>query len=85
MLHGVPKGVTYEQTLKALEDLFRDQHLAAAYCSQVKMRTQRIGESVQEFATAVEQLAHRSCPALPKDHVMREAGKVFIDGVEDPP
>jgi hypothetical protein len=30
MLHGVPKEVTYEETLEALEDRFGDQHLAAA-------------------------------------------------------
>jgi hypothetical protein len=31
VLHGVPKEATYEKTLEALEDLFRDQHLAAAF------------------------------------------------------
>jgi hypothetical protein len=29
MLQGVLKGATYEETLKALEDCSRDQHLAA--------------------------------------------------------
>jgi hypothetical protein len=71
---------------EALEDCFVDQHLAVVYCIQLKMRTQRIRESLQEleFATAVEQLAHRACPELPQDHVRREAGKAFADGVEDP-
>jgi hypothetical protein len=55
VLHGVPRGATYEETIEALEDRFGDQHLAAAYRSQLKTRTQKPGESLQEFATAIEQ------------------------------
>jgi hypothetical protein len=33
---------------------------------------------------AIEQLAHRAYPTLPKDHIKREAGKAFAVGVEDP-
>jgi hypothetical protein len=33
---------------------------------QLKARTQGVGNSLQEFATAVEQLAHRTYPALPE-------------------
>jgi hypothetical protein len=84
MLHGVPKGTTYEETLQALEDCFRDQHLAIVYCSQLKTRTQGVRESLQEFSTAVEQLAHHAYPALPEDHIMWKTGKVFADGIEDP-
>jgi hypothetical protein len=65
MLHGVPKGATCEETLKALEESFGDQHLAAAYCSQLKTRTQGVRESLQEFVTAIEQHAHHPYPALP--------------------
>jgi hypothetical protein len=32
---------------------------------------------LQEFTTAVEQLAHHIDPAPPKDHIRREAGKAF--------
>jgi hypothetical protein len=38
---------------------------------------------LQEFARAVEQLDHSAYPALPEDHIRREAGKAFADGVED--
>jgi hypothetical protein len=71
----------YEETLKALEDRFRDQHFAAAFCSQLKTRTQRAGESLQDFATAVKQLAHCAYPTLLEDHIRREAGKA--NRVED--
>jgi hypothetical protein len=83
-LHKVPKGATYEETLEALENQFGDQHLATPYHSRLKTRTQGVGESLQEFATAVEQLAHHAYPALPEDHIRREAGKAFADRVEDP-
>jgi hypothetical protein len=43
-----------------------------------------VGESLQEFATTVKQLACCAYPALPEDHVRREVGKAFADGVEDP-
>jgi hypothetical protein len=44
VLHRVSKEAMYE-TIKALEDRFGDQHLAAAYFSQLKTRTQHVGES----------------------------------------
>jgi hypothetical protein len=83
VLHGIPTNVTREETLQALEDRFGYQHFAAAFCSELKTRTQRAGESQQDFATAIEQLAHRAYPTLPEDHIMREAGKAFADRVED--
>jgi hypothetical protein len=33
VLRGVPNVTIYEETLEALEDCFRDQHLATAYRS----------------------------------------------------
>jgi hypothetical protein len=83
VLHGIPTTATFEETLQTLEDRFGYQHFAAAYRSQLKARTQRAGESLQHFATAAEQLAHRVYPTLPEDHIRREAGKAFTDGVED--
>jgi hypothetical protein len=61
---------------------FGDQHLVAMYRSQLKTRTQSIGESLQEFYTTVKHLAHRAYPVLPEDHVRREGGKAFTNGVE---
>lgn len=37
-----------------------------------------------EFATAMEQLTHRACPILPEEHIRRESGKAFSDGIENP-
>jgi hypothetical protein len=66
------------------ENCFRDQHLAVAYCNQLKTRTQGVRESLQEFTIAIKQFTLSLYPTLPEDHVRREAGKAFIDRVEDP-
>jgi hypothetical protein len=39
---------------------------------------------LQNFATAVKQLAHRAYTVLPKDNIRKQAGKAFMDGVEGP-
>jgi hypothetical protein len=83
VLHGDPKQVTYEEAIDTLEDCFRDQHLAATYRSQLKIRNHSIGESLQEFATSVQQSVHRNYPALPKYHVRREADRIMADSVGD--
>jgi hypothetical protein len=36
---------------------------------------------LQEFTIAIEQLAH---PTLPEEYIWQEAGRAFVDGVEDP-
>jgi peptide subunit release factor 1 (eRF1) len=84
VLHDILTNATYEEILQALEDRFRDQHFAAGFRSQLKTRTQRAGESLQEFAAAIEQLAHRAYLTLPEERIRREAGKAFADGVKDP-
>jgi hypothetical protein len=44
VLHGFPREATYEETIEAREDRFGDQHLAAAYRSQLKTRTEKAGD-----------------------------------------
>lgn len=53
------------------------------YHSQLKM-TQNIRISSQEFATAIEWLAHHAYPAQSKGHIRKDPGKAFTDGIEDP-
>jgi hypothetical protein len=48
----------YEDTVGALQDCFGDHQLVADYQSQLKDRVQGSGETLQDFAAAVEQLAH---------------------------
>jgi hypothetical protein len=73
-----------EGTLQALKDRFGDQQFAAAYRCQLTTRTQEAGESLQDFATAIEQLAHHAYHTLPEGHVWRKAGRAFAYEVADP-
>jgi hypothetical protein len=45
VLHGDPREVTYEETIRATEDWIGDQHLAVEYRNQLKTWTQDDGES----------------------------------------
>jgi hypothetical protein len=83
VLHGIPTSTTYEDTLQAIEDRFGDQYFAAAYGCQLT-RTRKAGESLQDFATAIERLAHRAYPTLSEDHIRKEAGNAFSYCVRDP-
>jgi hypothetical protein len=47
------------------------------------VRTQKAGESLQDFTTAIQQLARRAYPASPEEQLRREAGKTFVEGIED--
>jgi hypothetical protein len=41
------------------------------------------GETLQEFAAVVEQLAHRALVGLTEGHIQTEAAHAFIDGIRD--
>jgi hypothetical protein len=83
VLYRILKGLPYEEALQTLEDPFGDQQFAVVYRSRLKARTQRVGESLRGFATAIEQLPHRAYPTLPEDYKRREGGRASVDGVED--
>jgi hypothetical protein len=83
ILHSVPAEASYEDIVGALRDRFGDHQLAAAYRSHLKARVQMGGETLQEFAAAVEQLAHRALLGLPVGHIQTEAAHAFISGIRD--
>jgi hypothetical protein len=43
VLHGVPKGATYDETLEALEDRFKEKHRPVMYRCRLKPRIQDVG------------------------------------------
>jgi hypothetical protein len=83
LLQRAPKGVTYEKIIRETEDRFGDQHLATWYQDQPKTETQIVGESLQEFVTAIEQMTHCALSALPENHGRQEAGMTFVDGIQE--
>jgi hypothetical protein len=83
ILHSVPVEASYEDTVGALQDRFGDHQLPTAYRSQLKARVQTSGETLQEFAAAVEQLDLWALVGLPVGFIQTEAAHEFIEGVWD--
>jgi hypothetical protein len=71
-LHSFPAEASYEDIVWALQDRFGNHQLAAVYRSQLKSRVQTSDETLQEFAAAVEQLAHWAL-GLPVGIIQTEA------------
>jgi hypothetical protein len=65
ILYGVPAGVTYEVVTEMLENHYGDYHLQAAFHSELKRRTHLVKESLQEFDTDIDHLAHHAHVELP--------------------
>ncbi|XP_069668773.1 uncharacterized protein [Periplaneta americana] len=84
ILHSVPEDGTAAEIMAALEGRYGDHQLAAAFRTQLKTKVQQSGESLQEFAMAVEQLAHKALRGLPNDFIAGEAAYTFGSGVRDP-
>jgi hypothetical protein len=82
ILQRVLVGATHEYIV-ALKGHYGDHQLAAAYRVQLKATMQLNGNSLQELAAAVEQLAHWALEALPVDFIQREVAHAFIDGLRD--
>ncbi|KAJ4449439.1 hypothetical protein ANN_00838 [Periplaneta americana] len=84
ILHSVPEDGAATEIMAALEGRYGDHQLAAAFRTQLNTRVQQSGESLQEFAMAVEQLAHKALRDLPPNFVAGEAAYTFGSGVRDP-
>jgi hypothetical protein len=81
IIHDTPTETMYKDVTEVLEDRFGDHHLHAAFHSQLKRRTQLIKKSLQEFATAIDHLAHHAHTELPKHIISKEATHMFADGL----
>jgi hypothetical protein len=60
-----------------------DHQLVAAYHYHLKARMQLYGESLQETAAAIDQLANWALVGLPADIIQREAAHTFGSEVKD--
>jgi len=83
ILQTVPAEATYEDIFGAFRDRFGDHQLAAVYRSQLKARVQTSGETLQEFAAAVEQMAPRALVELPVAFIQKGVTYAFIDRLRD--
>jgi hypothetical protein len=84
MLHGVPRGATYEEAIEALEDRTGEQRLAVRRHRQRKKRAQVNGGPWQKFAAFREWFTRHAIPALLKGHVHKGPRRNRRSGVRGP-
>jgi hypothetical protein len=77
VLNEVPKEAMYEN-IRATEDRFGNHQLAVGCHNQLKTWIQDDGESLQEFAIAIEQLMHCAFPVLHEDYIHTGQGRASM-------
>ncbi|CAH0701163.1 unnamed protein product [Spodoptera exigua] len=80
---GASGDLSFSALLDALEARFGDSHLEHVYRAQLKERTQRANESLQQWSVEIEKLVRRaflSTPSMIEGTLLQ----AFIDGVRDP-
>ncbi|UYV65106.1 K02A2.6-like [Cordylochernes scorpioides] len=85
LLQAVPRAdqQSYAMLMGELELRYGEQHLKQVYQTQLKLRRQKVGESLQGFAADVKRLCHLAYPGAPIDFFDQWAAQTFIDGIRD--
>ncbi|KAG8239888.1 hypothetical protein J437_LFUL018737 [Ladona fulva] len=73
----------YNLLVQRLEERYGNRHLEQVYRIELKHRTQRSNESLQEFECAIVRLIGLSYPTRPAEYLEDMAKDVFIDGLKD--
>lgn len=73
----------YGEIIKALERKYGSDHKREIYRMELKGRSQKAGETLQEFASAVERLAHLAHASTSSEFMERIKIDAFIDGIRD--
>jgi hypothetical protein len=81
IVHGVPTRATHKEVTEALRNRYGDHHLEAASYSQLKRRIQLVGESLQEFAAAIDHLVHRAHVQRHEHLISKQAAHAFAVGI----
>ena len=74
---------SYNALTAALELRFGDEHLKQVFAVQVKTRTQKVGEFLQEFEANVKRLVRRAYSGAPPTFQERLATETFINDIRD--
>ncbi|GBM34887.1 hypothetical protein AVEN_220687-1 [Araneus ventricosus] len=85
VLQGIPADKLTDLTTveKALESRFGDSHLTQFYRTELKTRSQKPGESLQELAADVERLMSLAYAECPLDVRESLAAQYFVDAIRD--
>ncbi|UYV64923.1 hypothetical protein LAZ67_3002460, partial [Cordylochernes scorpioides] len=85
LLQAVPRAdqQSYAMLMGELELRYGEQHLGQVYQAQLRLRRQKVGESLQGFEADVKRLCHLAYPGAPIDFLDQLAAQTFIDGIRD--
>ncbi|UYV85033.1 hypothetical protein LAZ67_X004344, partial [Cordylochernes scorpioides] len=85
LLQAVPRADQQSDAMLMgkLELRYGEQHLRQVYQAQLKLRRQKVGESLQGFEVDVKRLCHLAYPGAPIDFLDQLAAQTFIDGIRD--
>ncbi|XP_049318634.1 uncharacterized protein LOC125780378 [Bactrocera dorsalis] len=73
----------YEALMSAIERRYGSEHRKQIYQIELQNRGQKMNESLQEFATEIERLAHLANADAPVDYIERVKIQCFINGIRD--
>ncbi|ESO05975.1 hypothetical protein HELRODRAFT_160078 [Helobdella robusta] len=73
----------YEVLVSALDLRYGEEHMKQIYRSQLRNRTQRSGESIQQLAQDIERLTLLSYPTSDPEHRDETALDTFIKALRD--
>ncbi|UYV70389.1 K02A2.6-like [Cordylochernes scorpioides] len=74
---------SYVSLVSALELRFGDQHSRHVFQSQLKLRRQKMGESIQEFEADLKRLCLMAYPSAPIDFIDQWVAQTFIEGIRN--
>ncbi|XP_067634859.1 uncharacterized protein [Eurosta solidaginis] len=85
ILQTIPEGERncYEALMGALERRYGTEHRRQIYQMELLNRFQRPGETLQEFASDIERLAHLANADAPVEYTERVKIQSFINGIRD--
>jgi hypothetical protein len=81
-LHSDLNGAKYEEVTAVFEIRYRGHHLAEKFHAQLKRKVQHAGESLKEFAAAIDHLANRAYFDSTEQN-SREAARALADGLRE--
>lgn len=85
ILQNIPEDAqkNYDTVIAALELRYGSQYMKQVYQSQLKVHTQMLNESVQEYGAEVEKMARFAWPEAPEEFLHQFTIQCFLDGLRD--
>jgi hypothetical protein len=85
VLRAIPEAErqNYQSMVQLLEMRYGDSHLKQVYRTQLKVRKQKFGESLQEYEADILKLVRLAYPTSSNEEIQEKAIESFVDGLYD--